>query len=68
MPYSISTSLTRNLHDVFGQNDPTRRAAVDESFTEDCVFHEPKGIFNSREEIDRAGGKIKANHPTSGDC
>ena len=22
MPYSISTLLTRNLHDVFGENDP----------------------------------------------
>ena len=23
MSYSISTLLTRNLHDVFGENDPT---------------------------------------------
>jgi hypothetical protein len=31
--------LTRNLHDVFGENDPAhRRAAIDEIFTEDCVF------------------------------
>ena len=29
--YSISTLLTRNLRDVFGENDPARRrAAVDE--------------------------------------
>jgi hypothetical protein len=34
MSYSISTLLTRNLHDVFGENDPVRRrAAVDEIFT-----------------------------------
>jgi hypothetical protein len=40
--YSISILLTRNLHDVFGENDPARRrAAVDEIFTEDCVFYEP---------------------------
>ena len=39
MSYSISTLLTRNLHDVFGENDSARRrAAVDEIFTEDCVF------------------------------
>jgi len=39
MPYSISTLLTRNLHDVFGENDPVRRrAAIDEIFTEDCVL------------------------------
>jgi hypothetical protein len=44
MSYSISTVLIRNLHDVFGQNDPARRrAAIDEIFTEDCVFYQPKG-------------------------
>ena len=46
MSYSISTLLTRNLHDVFGENDPKRRrAAIDEIFTEDCVFYEPGGAF-----------------------
>ena len=41
---SISTLLTRNLHDVFGENDPARRrAAIDEIFTEDCVFYDPRG-------------------------
>ena len=45
MLYSISTLLTRNLHDVFGENDPARRrAAIDEIFTEDCVFYEPAGV------------------------
>jgi len=44
MSYSISTLLTRNLHDVFGENDPERRrAAIDEIFTEDCVFYDPRG-------------------------
>jgi len=44
MSYSISTLLTRNLHNVFGENDPARRrAAIDEIFTEDCVFYEPAG-------------------------
>jgi hypothetical protein len=28
MSYSISTLLTRNLHDVFGENDPKRRRAA----------------------------------------
>jgi len=27
MSYSISTLLPRNLHDVFGENDPVRRRA-----------------------------------------
>jgi hypothetical protein len=39
MSFSVSTLLTRNLHDVFGENDPARRrAAIDEIFTEDCVL------------------------------
>jgi hypothetical protein len=61
---SISTLLTRNLHDVFGENDPARRrAAIDEIFTEDCVFYEPKGVYRGRDAIDRVAGAIKATHP-----
>jgi hypothetical protein len=65
MSYSISTLLTRNLHDVFGENDPLRRrAAIDEIFTEDCVFYDPnKNIYRGRDEIDRIAGAIKATHP-----
>lgn len=45
MPYSISTLLLRNLHDVFCQIDPVRRrAAVDEIF-HDAVFHDPSVAF-----------------------
>lgn len=37
MSISVSTLLTRNLHDVFDENDPARRlASIDEIFTEDC--------------------------------
>ena len=64
MSYSISTLLTRNLHDVFGENDPARRrAAIDDIFTEDCVFYEPRGVYRGRDEIDRVAGAIKATHP-----
>jgi hypothetical protein len=64
MSYSISTLLTRNLHDVFGENDAAcRRAAIDEIFTEDCVFYEPRGVYGGRDEIDRVAGAIKATHP-----
>lgn len=64
MSYSISTLLTRNLHDVFGENDPARRrAAIDEIFTEDCVFYEPGGVYRGRDEIHRVAGAIKATHP-----
>src|SRR3954452_19481007 len=65
MFYSISTLLTRNLHDVFGENDPARRrTAIDEIFTEDCVFYDPKGgVYRGRDEIDRIAGSVKAAHP-----
>ena len=64
MSYSISTLLTRNLQGVFGENDPVRRrAAIDEIFTEDCVFCEPRGVYRGRNEIDRVAGAIKATHP-----
>ena len=64
MPFSISTLLVRNLHDVFGENDPSRRrAAIDEIFTEDCVFYESKGVHRGRDGIDRVAAAIKATHP-----
>ena len=65
MAYSISTLLTRNLQEVFGENDPARRrAAIDELYTEDGVFYDPsKGVYRGREEIDRIAGAIKATHP-----
>ena len=65
MSYSISTLLTRNLRDVFGENDPVRRrTAIDEIFTEDCVFYDPNGgVYRGRDEIDRVAGAIKATHP-----
>jgi hypothetical protein len=65
MSYTISTLLTRNLQDVFGENDPARRrAAIEEIFTEDCVFYDPtKGVYRGRDEIDRVAGAIRATHP-----
>jgi SnoaL-like protein len=65
MSYSMATLLTRNLHDVFGENDPARRrAAIDEIFTEDCVFYGPsRGVSRGRDEIDRVAGAIRATHP-----
>jgi SnoaL-like domain len=62
---SISTLLTRNLHHVFGENDPARRrAAIDEIFTEDGVFYDPtSGPHIGRDEIDRVAAAIRATHP-----
>ena len=65
MSHSISALLTRNLHDVFGENDAARRrAAVDEIFTEDGVFYDPtSGAHRGRDKIDRVAGAIRATHP-----
>ena len=57
--------MARNLHDVFGENDSVRRrAAIDEIFTEDCVFYDPnEGVYRGRDEIDRVASALKATHP-----
>ena len=64
MSNSISALLTRNLQEVFGENDAARRrAAVQELYTEDCVFYDPnKGVYRGRDEIDRIAGEIRATH------
>src|SRR2546427_13257978 len=68
MSHSISTLLTRNVHDVFGENDPARRrAAIDELFTEDGGFYDPsRGTYRGRDAIDRVAGAIRATHPDFG--
>jgi hypothetical protein len=62
---SISTLLTRNLQEVFGENDSARRrAAIDEIFSDDCEFCDPKGgIYRGRDEIDLVAGAIRATQP-----
>ena len=65
MSHSISTLLTRNLHEVFGEGDPARRrATIDEIFTEDCVF-QPQGVHRGRDEVDQIAGAIRATIRTS---
>ena len=64
MSHSISTLLIRNLHEVFGEGDSARRrATINEIFTEDCVFYEPRGVHRGRDEVDRIAGAIRATHP-----
>ena len=67
MSTSASTLLTRNLNDVFGENDPVRRRkAIDEIFTEDAVFYDPMGgVFRGRDEIDGIADKLRTMHPDS---
>jgi hypothetical protein len=59
MSYDISTLLTRNLDDVFGENDAARRrAAIDEIFDENCVFCDPRGIYRGRDEM--STGRVRS--------
>ena len=62
MANSISTLLTRNLHDVFGEGDSARRrAAIDEIFAEDCVFYDPfGGVYRGRDAIDFVSATVDA--------
>ena len=64
MSNTISALLTRNLQEVFGENDSARRrAAIQELYTEDCVFYDPsKGVYRGRDEINRIAGEIRATH------
>lgn len=64
IPNSVSTLLTRNLNDVFGENDPVRRRkAIDEIFTQDAVFYDPKGgVYRGRDQIDRIAGELRVMH------
>lgn len=64
MSNTIPFLLQRNL-DVFAENDPVRRRAmIDDSYTEDCVFHEPNtGVYCGREEIHKVAGVIRSMHP-----
>ena len=65
MSVSVSTLLTRNLYNVFGENDAARRrVAIAEILTEDCAFYEPTGhVYHGRDEIDRIAGTLRAMHP-----
>jgi hypothetical protein len=60
----INVLLHRNLQEVFGENDATRRrAAIAELYTEDCVLYVPPGIIVGREALDKFAGDLRATHP-----
>jgi hypothetical protein len=52
---AVEGLLTRNLFDVFGQHDRSkRRAAIEELFTEDVVFSDPQQRHVGRDALDAA--------------
>jgi hypothetical protein len=65
MSYSISTLLIRNLHEVFGENDPERRrAAIDEIFTDDCVFYDPPPEASTVAATRSTASRARSRRPT----
>jgi len=60
----IRELLQRNLQEVFGEGNATRRrAAIEELYTEDCVLYAPLGIFVGPEALDKFAGDLRATHP-----
>ena len=65
MSNALGRLLERNVSEVFGERDPARRRlAIQEIFTEDCVFFDAEGHATGRDAIDaRAGGILRDAPP-----
>lgn len=60
----IRELLDRNLQEVFGEGDDTRRrAAIDELWAEDGILYVPPGMIVGRNAIDKFAGGLRATHP-----
>jgi hypothetical protein len=64
MAERIHELLLRNLQEVFGEGDPTkRRSAIKELYTDDCVLYVPPGTFVGHDALDKFAGDLRATHP-----
>jgi SnoaL-like domain len=64
MQDGIHELLNRNLQEVFGEGDATRRRkAIKELYTEDCALYVPPGRFVGHEALDKFAGELRATHP-----
>lgn len=60
----IHELLHRNLQEVFGEGDATRRrAAIKELYTEDCVVYTPIAVIAGHDALDTFSGDLRATHP-----
>ena len=64
MAERIHELLLRNLQEVFGEGDPTkRRSAIKELYMDDCVLYVPPGTFVGHDALDKFAGDLRATHP-----
>ena len=64
MSERIIQLLHRNLQEVFGEGDASRRrAAIEQFYTDDCVLYVPPGVFVGRDALDKFAGDLRATHP-----
>jgi hypothetical protein len=64
MAERIHELLLRNLQEVFGEGDPTkRRSAIKELYTDECVLYVPRGTFVGHDALDKFAGDLRATHP-----
>ena len=64
MPDIIETLIKRNLHEVFGERDATkRRGAIARLWTEDGVFIDHSGTARGHDELDRVIAVLHARMP-----
>jgi hypothetical protein len=60
----ISDLLSRNLQEVFGEGDATRRrAAIEDFYTDDCVLYVPDDVLVGHDALDKFAGDLRATHP-----
>jgi hypothetical protein len=64
MPTTIETLLTRNLHEVFGQPDPAKRAAAIQTlYSPDVVFSDPHGRQVGHQALEQAVATLQGKLP-----
>jgi hypothetical protein len=64
MSTTIETLLTRNLHEVFGERDPAKRAATIQAlYSPDIVFSDPHGRQVGHRALEQAVATLQARLP-----
>jgi hypothetical protein len=65
MDEKIHELLLRNLQEVFGEGDPTkRRSAIKELYTEDCVVYVSPGTLVGHGALDKFASDLRAHSST----